>query len=743
MTITSTFSLSTVKPEFTANSFTAGPQMLPDAHRLNGGGYVVAYNNQDSGDGYILVDFYDANSNRTNSHVIAPYDTLANTSAFGAPSVTQLENGNVLVVWNNVDPANRGVKAAIFTPTGQKIGTEKALTLGSGQLSDPHVEALPGGGFVLSFEYDDFGGQIWARVFDANGDDADPNSIIGTLDVTPGHADYYSTCAVLATGNIVVAWSSDPSGPADAQLHARILDSEGNPITDELTLDSVGGNYVPAIAALPNGNWAVAYGDTGWGDENGSTGISLKILTPAGTNALFGASTIHVNTPHPQADTRPALTVLDNGFILVTWNTEVSPSSFDVYGRVFTQSGNPVTINGISGELLISSAAGNDTFPDAAALAAGRFLTSWTSADNGGQEIAATVHELFRTTAGDGADDTITGDALRDIISGGGGNDAIDAGAGNDTIAGGAGYNRIDGGIGDDTAVFSHSFDQYRASDYNGLIFVHGPDSDDRLVNVEHLQFADVTFDVVDDGIALFDTLYYLSRNPDVFQAGVNAFDHFNAAGWHEGRNPNGFFDTSGYLANNPDVAASGMNPLEHYHQSGWREGRDPNDNFDTTLYLINNPDVAAAGVDPLAHFLQSGFAEGRPAYEAIGSSIVNGFDAQYYLFHSPDVAAAGIDPLFHFSAVGWHEGRNPNDWFDTAGYLAHYTDVAAAGINPLDHYMAVGWHEGRDASMRFDTLGYLAENPDVAAAHVNPLQHFLQFGIYEGREAIYDGMWH
>ena len=83
-----------------------------------------------------------------------------------------------------------------------------------------------------------------------------------------------------------------------------------------------------------------------------------------------------------------------------------------------------------------------------------------------------------------------------------------------------------------------------------------------------------------------------------------NALEHYNAFGWHEGRDPNAFFDTSGYLAVNKDVAASGMNPLDHYHQIGWHEGRDPSAAFDTTLYLIHNPDVAAAGVDPLAHFL-------------------------------------------------------------------------------------------------------------------------------------------
>ena len=89
-------------------------------------------------------------------------------------------------------------------------------------------------------------------------------------------------------------------------------------------------------------------------------------------------------------------------------------------------------------------------------------------------------------------------------------------------------------------------------------------------------------------------------------------WQHFNAFGWHEGREPNAWFDTQGYLAHYADVAAANVNPLEHYEQFGWKEGRDPASYFDTLGYLAANPDVAAANVNPLDHFLQFGIYEGR-----------------------------------------------------------------------------------------------------------------------------------
>ena len=724
MTTTSSFSLATVQSEFIANSFTGGSQMLPVVQSLSNGGFVIAYNNHDANDGYVFLDFYDSNANRINQNPQASYDHLATTSASGAPTLTQLADGNVLVMWSNLDPANLGLRAAKFSPYGEKIGAE--MIIGNGLSSTPHITALSDGGFALTNVYQ---GHVYLSAHDANGLSS---AAFAHLD-TAGGTVYDPTCTQLANGNLLVAWTSYPGPGSTLQMHTRLCMADGTPIGGDTVVDNIGHNADAAIAALPNGCYVIAYADTSWANEAGSSGITMNIIRPHGSSAL--PSPIHVNVPSPQVDGDPSISVLDNGMILVTWHREVSPSSYDVYGRIFTQDGAPVTISGIFNEFLISSAAGNDTYPDVAALNSGRFVTAWTSATgNLSTDIAAVVKELVRTTTGNDADDTFTGDLLRDVISSGGGNDTVNGGAGNDMI---------DGGAGDDTVVFTQSFEHYVMQEYRGGISVTGGDGTAFVKNVEHLQFANATFHVTSDGNALFDTPYYMSHNRDVFYSGANALDHFNTNGWHEGRDPNPWFDTSGYLGANKDVAASGQNPLEHYHQTGWHQGRDPSAYFDTTLYLVNNPDVAAAGVDPLEHYLSHGIAEGRHAYNAIGQNIVNGFDAEYYLLHNPDVAAAGADPLQHYNTMGWHEGRNPNAYFDTAGYLSHYADVAASGANPLQHYEQFGWHEGRDPSANFDTLKYLAANADVAAAGINPLDHFLQNGVYEGRSTMGDGLWH
>jgi Ca2+-binding RTX toxin-like protein len=398
-------------------------------------------------------------------------------------------------------------------------------------------------------------------------------------------------------------------------------------------------------------------------------------------------------------------------------------------------------LNGGGGDDVLEAGASNDTVYGGS----GSDTASFAHA-SGGVTVDLAVTAAFQTIGGGQGSDFLNsienavGSAFDDTLRGDGVANVLSGGAGNDLLRGDLGNDALDGGAGDDTAAFLTARGSSIIQDFGARIVVTGPDGTDTLTGVEHLKFTDVTLTPVDDGNPLFDALYYLSLNPDVAAAGVDAFWHFQTTGWMEGRDPNGYFDTSFYRAVNPGIGTA--NPLDHYHATGWKLGYDPSPGFDTRLYLLNNPDVAAAGIDPLAHFLQSGFSEGRQAYAAIGTA-VNGFDAQHYILHNPDVAAAGVDPLWHFQVTGWREGRDPNAYFDTAGYLGQNGDVAAAGIDPLWHYIQHGWKEGRDPSATFDTLGYLSMNGDVAAAGVNPLDHYLNFGVYEGRAVVNDGVWH
>ena len=66
-----------------------------------------------------------------------------------------------------------------------------------------------------------------------------------------------------------------------------------------------------------------------------------------------------------------------------------------------------------------------------------------------------------------------------------------------------------------------------------------------------------------------------------------------------------GLFDPDWYLARNRDVSEAG---LDH----GARDLRDPGPHFDTAHYLHLYPDIAGSGMNPLLHYIRAGHAEAR-----------------------------------------------------------------------------------------------------------------------------------
>jgi GT2 family glycosyltransferase/SAM-dependent methyltransferase len=140
----------------------------------------------------------------------------------------------------------------------------------------------------------------------------------------------------------------------------------------------------------------------------------------------------------------------------------------------------------------------------------------------------------------------------------------------------------------------------------------------------------------------LFDAGFYLDRNPDVAEAGINPLWHYLEHGWREGRDPHPFFANDWYLAQNPDVLETGINPLEHYLAFGWREGRWPNPVFDPRAYLDRYLDVDREGMEPLTHYVAHGRHEQREvpirAIEHLAAMLpaeARGWSIMDYLLHA------------------------------------------------------------------------------------------------------------
>src|ERR1043166_4366956 len=145
------------------------------------------------------------------------------------------------------------------------------------------------------------------------------------------------------------------------------------------------------------------------------------------------------------------------------------------------------------------------------------------------------------------------------VFNGTSGNDSFVAPTGTNTI-------NADGGI--DTISFNFRLVDATFSWVGNSVIIDTPTTHLTLSGFEIYQFTDGTVNE-NDGNALVDDLYYDSRYHDIWAAGVDPDAHYNAFGWHEGRNPNAFFDTNFYLSIYQDVKPSGQNPLLQYDQAG------------------------------------------------------------------------------------------------------------------------------------------------------------------------------
>jgi len=156
----------------------------------------------------------------------------------------------------------------------------------------------------------------------------------------------------------------------------------------------------------------------------------------------------------------------------------------------------------------------------------------------------------------------------------------------------------------------------------------------------------------------LFDEAFYLKSvvtcmpsDTNIAAALENPLLHYLVVGAFRGGDPHPLFDSAFYLERNPDVAATKINPLVHFASRGGQEGRDPNAWFDSSFYLDADPTLRNSGENPLVHYLRIGASEERPTGPL--------FDTRFYVRTNPDVVQAGVNPLVHYVVAGRMEGRS------------------------------------------------------------------------------------
>jgi len=317
------------------------------------------------------------------------------------PSIIQLSNGNIVVVWQDdatdgdpaADPDGTDVKARIFSPTGVPLGEAFTINaLAAGDQRDADVAALADGRFVVTWR-------------DANGEPGEPN---------PG-----------------------------ASIRAAVFGSDGQRLGDEFQVNTAAlyDQDHPRVAWLGADRFAISWTDGSGNDidiMDGGIKVQIFAVDALAPNAIGGSGAADTLTGSFADDTISG----GNG-----GDTLFGGAGED---RLFGEKGEDKLYGGLHDDQLVGGWQSDELYGELGRDTLYGDLLAIGSGSRGGND---------RLYGGDGAD-ILYGDA-RSIAAGGqGGRDALKGGSGDDRLYGdgetgagvatGGGADTLDGGAGND-----------------------------------------------------------------------------------------------------------------------------------------------------------------------------------------------------------------------------------------------------------------------------------------------------
>jgi len=209
---------------------------------------------------------------------------------------------------------------------------------------------------------------------------------------------------LLAEGDMIFVWQGAVAAAGDANIYARFARNNAKDAgtygsnfytpmirVNTYTLDQ---QADPAVAALPDGSAIITW--SSYGEDGSMWGVFARRLTAAGkapsTNNDGSKKEFQVNQTTAYNQRNPAVAALANGNYVIAWVSEQQRPSVgvpyyldtpnagaraDIYARVFTAAGAPVT-----DEIPVNSGTDLCNNPAVAALNDGGFTAVWAQKDS-------------------------------------------------------------------------------------------------------------------------------------------------------------------------------------------------------------------------------------------------------------------------------------------------------------------------------------------------------------------------
>ena len=322
---TTTYSFGPVSPDFTLNNvITAGQQSGPAVASNAAGTRYLGTWTSNPGQLEVMGRFVNRDgtpvADETSVSPFVPQHQLDGR-------VAGLTGGGFIATYTDENGGLGGnIRARLFNADGSPADILDIATTSSVE-GRPDVTGLADGGFAVSWTQSTAGdhGTVMS-VYNANGSlrhapDAVNNNPASNTD--------YSSIAGLAGGGFVVVWEEWTGVGGDTEVRYRRFDANGLPLdgTDSagVLIDTIGSvNRDIQVAGLPDGGFAVAYVDNGWGN---GTDITARVFNADGTargGPIYANSAGNGGIANGD-QVHPTLTVLPNGNFIVGWVNGASP----------------------------------------------------------------------------------------------------------------------------------------------------------------------------------------------------------------------------------------------------------------------------------------------------------------------------------------------------------------------------------------------------------------------------------
>jgi Ca2+-binding RTX toxin-like protein len=435
-----------------------------------------------------------------------PLANVAATNEQSGSTIAALTGNRFLVGWNDFSTNFSGgleppdSAGQILDPLGSIAGGETYLSgvFGDGPQTNVDIAALPNGGFVATYQTEDFaffthGQNVTFQIFDANGNvgigrgTGTPNDPGSTSGVFQLGDETDPTVTAFGDGSFMVVYADDSAGNTDLfgfvvnaagveqtrfgiDIHAANVSTPqsatlvgGNAVLVYQRSDNGGDIYfsvrtptggstgagsaangadaetTPSVAALRGnlGGFVVAYADAS-GDGAGNAGVKVRVYSNAGVPA--GAAVSANLTVTAGVQSAPTVTgLLDGGFI-VAWVDEPSDT---IRARRFDATGAAIETEFVMASL--------DTLsqPKLQTLSDGRVALSVTNEDaTGDKDIYAAIWDPRASPInGTNGNDVLTSLPGASTVNGLLGADTIFSGLANDTLNGDGGTDTVDYGL--------------------------------------------------------------------------------------------------------------------------------------------------------------------------------------------------------------------------------------------------------------------------------------------------------